>query len=706
MKSKIIIQPSKKFRTSILKVLLAIISFFLLYIALVVAAIALLILCIHIAAIVISAGLGYVTLVLGAGLIALGVMFLVFLIKFVFAKHRDQNPYRIQLFAKDYPELFQFIGEVAKEVGTHFPKKVYIRHDVNASVFYSSSFWSLFFPVRKNLDIGLGLVNSISRGELKSVLAHEFGHFSQKSMRLGSYVYTVNSVIYNLVYEYDKWDRSLRTWAKAGGLFALFAVITYWMVEVVRMILRNAYTLINIPYMGLSREMEYHADEIAARVSGKGSMISSLRRIEFSDIAFNRTLEFLGQVGDSNRISENIYENHTYNLKRISTRLHMNLDRDLPVITEKILEENTVKPRVIFKNQWASHPSREEREKRIHEIAADEVQADRSSAWKLFGNFAELQKKMTDHVYDIRYRQKKPKDLEEIDNTVFIELQEQELNKFVIPEIYNDFYTNRLFYITDPEKIAESSPGMDIGSEFEKLYSQSTKLKFEKIRYDQNDLTTLKQIKNRTIKTKYFEFDNKKFRRRKINGVISALSKEIENSKIELKALDEKAFLLNFQLCMQVSTEAKNEFVDFYKKIISLQKDIENNNEFLDKLAEYSNTLHSKTKWKQEELVEFNRQLSNFEQKYKVHLRTVDLEGLEGFTEQQTQVLDSFLNGKMYYLSMAKFNGNAFNNFTGFVYFIHNILHQNFFTTLKSLATFQTSVYEQTGLKNDNPHNS
>jgi hypothetical protein len=36
---------------------------------------------------------------------------------------------------------------------------------------------------KKNLTIGIGLINSTSVGELKTILAHEFGHFSQRSMK-------------------------------------------------------------------------------------------------------------------------------------------------------------------------------------------------------------------------------------------------------------------------------------------------------------------------------------------------------------------------------------------------------------------------------------------------------------------------------------------------------------------------------------------
>jgi hypothetical protein len=40
----------------------------------------------------------------------------------------------------------------------------------------------MFLPVRKKLEIGVGPVNSINASELKAVIAHEFVHFSKRSM--------------------------------------------------------------------------------------------------------------------------------------------------------------------------------------------------------------------------------------------------------------------------------------------------------------------------------------------------------------------------------------------------------------------------------------------------------------------------------------------------------------------------------------------
>ena len=113
----------------------------------------------------------------------------------------------IEIKREKEPELFALIDDVVNEVQTQHPKKVFLSSDVNAFVNYNSSFWSMFFPVKKNLTIGLGLINTTTVSELKAILAHEFGHFSQKTMKVGSFVNQANKIIYDMLYNNKSIDK-------------------------------------------------------------------------------------------------------------------------------------------------------------------------------------------------------------------------------------------------------------------------------------------------------------------------------------------------------------------------------------------------------------------------------------------------------------------------------------------------------------------
>ena len=190
------------------------------------------------------------------------------------------------------------IDDIVRQVETDFPKRVYLTDDVNASVFYDSSFWSMFLPIKKNLQIGVGLINSVTEAELKAILAHEFGHFSQRTMKVGSYVYNVNHIIYNLVNDNDGYNNIISNWASVSGYFSIFVSIAVWIVRGIQWILSKMYGVVNKSYMALSREMEFHADEIAATVTGSAPLKTSLLRLSLASESYDSVLNFYqGKVG-------------------------------------------------------------------------------------------------------------------------------------------------------------------------------------------------------------------------------------------------------------------------------------------------------------------------------------------------------------------------------------------------------------------------
>ncbi len=691
------IQITKDFRISIFKVIIAIGLFFISYLILIALSIGLLVACGYAGVLLISVGISFITIVLGAGLLVLGIMFFIFLIKFIFSKHTDENPYRIQIYQKDYPELFKLIKEVSDSVGTHFPRKIFFRHDVNASVFYNSSFWSLFFPIKKNLDIGLGLINSVNKAELKAILAHEFGHFSQRSMKLGSYVYTVNNVIYNLVYDYDRWDRTLEGMANTGGVFGIFALITFKLAELVRFVLRKFYNLINIPYMSLSREMEFHADHIAANVAGKSNMISALRRIEFCDLAFNHTLNNLETLANNQKLSKNIYLNHKHEILQLSEYFSLKLENGIPVISNKDLDINTVKPRVIFKDQWASHPSREEREKRISNISELNSNSDKAESWSIFNTPELSQEKITENLYSVDYG-----DLSKfkiIDNEEYIDYKNSVQSKFKINNYFNGFYDNRFFANIDLNNTNEYSIKDDIEKNLQTIYSKKAKLKFDKLQHDNNDLFTLNQIKNKEIKTKYFEFDNQKYHKREIKKVIGDLENEISSLKDEIKAIEEKAFAINLLLAGRICNESKDFIYNKYKELLSSQNLSEKHQEFVNAISEYQFTIYNKSKWQDDELNQFNRDLSKLETKYKNYIKGLHLNQFDGISKKHLEVLNSYLKDETLYIRITSFNIDGFNNFLSLIFENHELINQYFIHKLKEITDLQFENYKKLGVK-------
>ena len=226
---------------------------------------------------------------------------------FFFRKSSVDRSGWMQINKKQQPKLFKLIESISKEIDTNFPQRVYLGIGVDAMVFYDSNFRNLFFPSRENLMIGLGLVNSMSESELKAILAHEFGHFTQRSLNVYSYIYIENQVIYKMLIDEEYYQTLILKFSQFTGKF-MWIVIGYS--RAIRWILRKTYELVSKSYMALSREMEFHADEISASVAGSLPAKSALLRSRLASDSFNYIWQFYYNRVSENIKSENIYPQH------------------------------------------------------------------------------------------------------------------------------------------------------------------------------------------------------------------------------------------------------------------------------------------------------------------------------------------------------------------------------------------------------------
>lgn len=535
------LNPSKSFTKNVKSVLLAIVLFFFTYLLLIVFALLILAICIALGIGIMSFRINSLTLAIGGGLICVGLMFLAFLLKFIFSVQKDSNDNRVEITEEEHPRLFEFINQLVAEVKSPSPKKVFIVPNVNAAVFYNSSFWSMFFPVRKNLEIGLGLVNSLNMSEFKAVLAHEFGHFSQRSMKIGSYVYTVNRAIYNMVYEYSSWDKLLDNWIASGGIFGFFASMPRFMVNGVRALLRKAYELINIRYMGLSREMEYNADLIAVSAAGNTATISALRRIEFGDEAYNRVIDQLNFLIEKQKRTDNVYEKQSVMIDYMVKEKELTTENNLPVLTDHYMQMTAPKNRVYFKNQWSSHPEQKDREENINTVLIQAEMND-ASPWLLFNNPEKLQRELTAQLYrDVQEAAEKPN--ESINKVAFINSIDERREQYKYPEIFRHFYDGRFLFDIAVEKLDTAIEGVTT----EAIFSEESRKLLDMYFQNIEDKQILEAIKDGHIQTKTFDFDGQKYEKADTEKVLGRLDDEIEEQKKQLTSLENNALRLGFE---------------------------------------------------------------------------------------------------------------------------------------------------------------
>lgn len=414
------------------------------------------------------------------GMIGITIMFFFFTLKFLFKKSNPQSATNVELKEKDHPQLFQFIRNLCDETGAPFPKKIIVNEQINAAVFYNDTILSMFLPVKKNLLIGLGLVNSLNLTEFKAVLAHEFGHFSQRSMKLGSYVYMANRIIHDMVYSRDKWDETLDNWGRSDFRIAIFAWILKAVVWIIRKIMELIYKGINLLHASLSRQMEFNADLVAVSVTGSAQIINALSKLGRSSQAMNMAMSQLSDAADHQLFTRNIFYHQALAEDHLKTNVKGFEDRQ-PI---REVDGNPYLFRadeLDVPDMYASHPSNYDRENNAKKVFVDGTNDTRSS-WILFDNPEALKELVTQKLYSITSWNPSPNQLkpaDEVNNFIQAEMQETSFD----PK-YHGAYDDRYIHIgevSDAKKTAKKRyPDLaSIEKAYAKLYNKKLKKAME-----------------------------------------------------------------------------------------------------------------------------------------------------------------------------------------------------------------------------------
>lgn len=531
------IKISRNFRNMALKSIGAILLFIFTYIILILLAIAFTVLCGYAGIMIIILKPMILTIMLGVGLISLGVLVLIFLVKFIFNGHKIDRSHLVEITKDQEPELFRFIEETVSEVDTSFPKKIYLSSDVNASVFYDSSFWSMFLPVKKNLQIGLGLLNSVSMIEFKAILAHEFGHFSQRSMKVGSYVYNVNLVIHNMLFDNNSYSVLLQKWSGISNYFTIFAGIAIKIVTGIQFILKRVYDVVNLNYLALSREMEFHADAVAAEVAGSQALIGALLRLDLADQSLNAVYSYYGNKIDKAEKTDNFYPQQYYVMNFLAEKNDLMLENGLPVVSGDHYKRFN-KTKLVLKNQWSSHPSTEDRVAQLTLLNKTTKQQLHGISSTLLVHAEFFQEQFTNQLFShVTYT--KPAVIKGFDE--FTEEYSKAYDESVYAEIYDGYFNERNPLPVDFDTSFEQIPVKPVLSLTELLSTGGTDLIYTS-KSIEADLFTLKQIESREITVKTFDYDGQKYTPQDCGKLILTLEKELDKIDSELAETDKLIF--------------------------------------------------------------------------------------------------------------------------------------------------------------------
>ncbi len=256
------------------------------------------------------------------------------------------------------PKLAAMIRSVARKLKEPIPKEIYFTGECNA--FVAERGGLMGFGSRRVMGIGLPLMQLLSVNELNAILAHEFGHFSNRDTVLGSWVYTTHDLIF----------RTLDNLEQASSL------LQYPFIFYAKLFLRVSH--------GISRHQEFVADKCAVEVFGREVVSSALKKIHAATGAFEAYWD-----SDVTPVLVKGY------LPKVTEGFSMfisskNFDKDYRVNLRASLREERISP-------YDTHPTLSERLLAINEISdssATVEEVERETAISLVSDIQEIERKL------------------------------------------------------------------------------------------------------------------------------------------------------------------------------------------------------------------------------------------------------------------------------------------------------------------------
>ncbi|QKT03568.1 M48 family metalloprotease [Ectothiorhodospiraceae bacterium 2226] len=313
-----------------------------------------------------------------------GVVMVLFLLKPFFAP-RAPAPFALHLRRSEQPLLFAFIDAIADKVGAPRPRSVEVDCLPNAAASYHHGLRGL----RGNelsLVVGLPLLAGMNTRQLAGVLAHEFGHFSQRAGMSATYIIRrINYEFHRAVAERDAWDERLSRWVEEqAGPLAAVAGAAQLGVGLVRRILAGFLWVGEAISAYMLRQMEFDADTYEARLTGSAQFRATSLRLRHLGWAFGATQSELGALWDRRQLVDD--------LPTAVARKAAEVPPDVAEEIEASLAEHTG-------DLFASHPPDEARIEAAEALQAPGIFTLERPAHALLANRSEIARQATLRYY-------------------------------------------------------------------------------------------------------------------------------------------------------------------------------------------------------------------------------------------------------------------------------------------------------------------
>lgn len=371
----------------------------------------------------------------------------------------------------------ELVHRVCDAVSAPYPKEIRISTDVNASASFQSG---LLNHLQHNLVLVIGtpLLAGLSVNQLAGILAHEFGHFNQRSaMRSQQLIWTINNWLYTAANNQDGWNDALGSISTRSNnpIISLAVIMAKMMITITGFVLYVFMYLAVGLSCWLSRQMEFDADSYQISLSGSREFKTTFSQLIKCDYAMQRTFE--GCFGSDQPGLPN-------NLTPLFSQYLHNTPKDI----EKSISDSLSSGKSSW---WDTHPSNHERIEKANTSSVKGIFSCNFPASMLFRDLEGLGKSTTALFY--RERGYYPDKNELYDTNELIEQAKGECQaEDALLSYFNGWF--------EPDWTMGSFPKLDQeANSLDESVKQITEL-IGKIRYASPDVTTLKNNKDATNK--------------------------------------------------------------------------------------------------------------------------------------------------------------------------------------------------------------
>lgn len=377
----------------------------------------------------------------------------VFMLKALFFRQRRGEDHSVEIQSSDQPALFVELNAIADAVGAPRPHRVLVSARVNAAVFYDLSPLNLLWPTKKNLEIGLGLVNVLNRSELRAVLAHEFGHFAQRAMAVGRWVYVAQQIAARLVAQRDMLDDFLKALSRFDFRIAWVGWVLSLIVWAIRSLVDSVFTGVQLLQRSLGREMEYGADAVAVALTGSNALIHALYKLQTADMDWDRAADLAGELRGKEQWVADLFVLQSGVAERTGRMLDDTAYGRVP--------HPQGGPARLFDAadsavplMWRTHPMNHEREARA-KAAYQAGDVDERSAWTLFERADALRQQVTRRLLET------PESAQPLDTAAVQAALDEHFGGELLQPRYRGAYLGRALtrHVAEPAQLVGELPG-------------------------------------------------------------------------------------------------------------------------------------------------------------------------------------------------------------------------------------------------------